>query len=185
MQKVILFPLLCFISTFYGAQTISGIYDYSLTTIDGEIISMSSFKGKKLLLVNTASYCGFTPQFKALEKLNTDFREHNLVIIGFPCNDFAKQDPGNNKEIKSFCEKNYGVTFLMTEKVHVKGDSIAAIYDWLTRKSKNGVCNSRVVWNFQKYLIDEEGRLTGRVSPWKKPDCRKIRRWLNKNQSSK
>ena len=139
-------------------QTSSTVYDFSITRIDGEEINLNTFKGKKILFVNVASKCGYTPQYEGLQKLYEQNKE-KLVIIGLPCNQFMHQEPGTNKEIKSFCTKNYGVTFPITEKVNVKGDEIHPLYSWLTRKELNGVEESKVKWNFQKYLIDEEGKL--------------------------
>lgn len=134
----------------------TNIYDYTINSIDGNEIKLSSFKGKKILFVNVASECGFTPQYKELEQLHEKYKD-KLVVIGFPCNQFGGQEPGTHEEIKNFCEKNYGVTFLITEKIDVKGDDQHPIYKWLTSKDLNGVDNSSVKWNFQKYLVDEEG----------------------------
>ena len=170
---LILFP------TLFKGQPSSTIHQFTANNIEGNTINFKDFKGKKLLIVNTASKCGLTPQFKELQNQFEKYKSHNFMIIGFPSNDFAKQDPGSNNEIKSFCERNYGVSFLMMEKISVKGDSIHPIYKWLTQKSENGVINSKVKWNFQKYLIDENGFLVDVVSPIKKPNCRKITNWLN------
>ncbi|MFZ2431979.1 MAG: glutathione peroxidase, partial [Lutibacter sp.] len=134
------------------------IYDISITSLTGEKIDLSKFKGKKILIVNTASECGFTKQFADLQKLHEKYKD-KLVIIGVPCNQFGGQEPGNAQEIQSFCQVNYGVTFLMTEKVDVKDDSQHPLYQWLTKKELNGVKSSSVKWNFQKYLIDEQGNL--------------------------
>ncbi|WP_317897474.1 glutathione peroxidase [Aurantibacillus circumpalustris] len=171
----------------FKGQATSSIHQFKANSIEGKIIDLASFKGKKLLIVNTASECGFTPQFKELQKLYDTYKDKNFTIIGFPSNDFGKQDPGNNSEIKSFCERNYGVTFLMMEKIEVKGDNMHPIYRWLTSKSENGVMNSKVRWNFQKYMVDENGYLVDVVSPPKSPNCKKILKWLDtpKNQSSK
>jgi len=139
-------------------QTSSTVYDFSITRIDGEEINLNAFKGKKILFVNVASKCGYTSQYEGLQKLYEQNKE-KLVIIGLPCNQFMHQEPGTNEEIQSFCTKNYGVTFPITEKVNVKGDKIHPLYNWLTRKELNGVEDSKVKWNFQKYLIDEEGKL--------------------------
>jgi glutathione peroxidase len=119
---------------------------------------MSSFKGKKILVVNTASKCGYTPQYESLEKVYEQYKD-KLVIIGFPCNQFGGQEPGSNEEIVEFCKKNYGVTFPLADKVDVKGDHIAAIYQWLTQKSKNGVLDASISWNFNKFLLDENGKM--------------------------
>lgn len=156
----------------------STIHQFKATTIDGAILDLSSLKGKKILIVNTASKCGFTPQYKDLELLYQNYKHKNFVIIGFPCNQFGNQEPGSNSDIKSFCTKNYGVTFQMMEKVNVKGDSISDIYRWLTNKSLNGVENSSVKWNFQKYMIDENGFLVGHVNSFKSPYCSKIVKWI-------
>lgn len=156
----------------------SSIHQFKAKSIDGELVDFSSFKGKKLLIVNTASECGFTPQFKQLEEVFQTYKDKNFTIIGFPCNQFGKQDPGSNTEIKSFCTKNYGVTFLMMEKVNVKGDSICEIYKWLTSKDLNGVEGSSVKWNFQKYMIDENGFLVNHVLSMKKPNCSTIINWI-------
>jgi glutathione peroxidase len=139
-------------------QNHSTVYDFSIKDIDGKEINLEEYKGKKILFVNVASKCGYTAQYEGLQKLYEENKE-NLVIIGLPCNQFMHQEPGTNKEIKSFCTKNYGVTFPITEKVNVKGDKIHPLYNWLTRKELNGVEDSKVKWNFQKYLIDEEGKL--------------------------
>jgi len=176
--KITAMFLILFPSLFKG-QPSSSIHQFTANTIEGITLNFKEFKGKKLLIVNTASKCGLTPQFKELQNLFEKYKSQNFMIIGFPSNDFAKQDPGSNNEIKSFCERNYGVSFLMMEKISVKGDSIHPIYKWLTQKSENGVVNSKVKWNFQKYLIDESGFLVDVVSPIKKPNCRKIINWLN------
>ena len=171
----------------FKGQPSSSIHQFTANSIEGKQIDLSTFKGKKLLVVNTASECGLTPQFKELQELYNLYKDKNFMVIGFPSNDFGHQDPGNNTEIKSFCERNYGVTFLMMEKIVVKGDNIHPIYKWLTSKSENGVMNSKVRWNFQKYMIDENGYLIDVVSPPKKPMCSKILKWLDapSNQASK
>lgn len=134
------------------------IHNLSYKSINGETISLSKYKGKKILIVNTASECGYTPQYKQLQELYENFSD-KLVVIGFPANDFGQQEPGSNEDIQSFCEKNYGVTFPLSEKVTVKGDNTDPIFVWLTSKSKNGVMDVEVKWNFTKFLLDEEGRL--------------------------
>ena len=156
----------------------SSIHQFKVKTIDGEELDFLSLKGKKILIVNTASKCGFTPQYEDLEALYKKYKDKNFIIIGFPCNQFGHQEPGNSADIKSFCTKNYGVTFPMMEKVDVKGDSICDIYKWLTSKEKNGVESSVVKWNFQKYMIDENGFLVGHVNSLKSPDCAKIVKWI-------
>ena len=132
------------------------IYDIKINSLMGDPIDLSSFKGKKILFVNVASQCGFTPQYEELQKLHEQYGE-KVIVIGVPCNQFGNQEPGSASEIKSFCQKNYGVSFLITEKIEVKGDQQHPLYQWLTQKDKNGADNSSVMWNFQKYLVDEAG----------------------------
>ena len=134
----------------------ASLYDISINSITGEVINFKDFEGKKILFVNTASECGFTGQYEGLEKLYETYKD-KLVVIGVPCNQFGGQEPGTLTEIQTFCKVNYGVTFLLTEKVDVKGDNQHPLYAWLTKKDLNGVKSSSVKWNFQKYLIDENG----------------------------
>lgn len=134
------------------------IYNFKVEALEGGTIDFSDFKGKKILIVNTASKCGYTPQYEDLEKLHQEYKDH-LVIIGFPANNFMKQELGSNEEIAEFCQKNYGVSFLMAAKISVKGKDQHPLYTWLTQKEYNGFEDSSVKWNFQKYLIDEEGNL--------------------------
>ncbi len=140
------------------------IYTYSFTDIDGNEVSMESFKGKRVMIVNTASKCGFTPQYESLQKLHEQHGD-KFVMIGFPCNQFMGQEPGSEDEIKAFCSKNYGVTFLMASKINVKGKEQHPIYQWLTDKELNGYEKSKVSWNFQKYIIDTDGQLLGMFGP--------------------
>lgn len=142
--------------------------NFEIPGLMGDTISINDFKGKKVLIVNVASKCGLTPQYEELQKLYETHKD-SLVIIGFPCNQFMGQEPGTAEEIHSFCEKNYGVTFLMAEKIDVKGDSQHLIYQWLTQKSQNGLEDSKVKWNFQKYLLDENGYLIAVFAPSIKP----------------
>ena len=139
-------------------STVKSIYDFKVEALDGSTINFASFKGKKILIVNTASACGYTPQYEGLEALYKKY-QGKLVIIGFPANNFGGQEPGTNGEIKEFCKKNYGVTFPMAAKISVKGDDIAAIYKWLCNKSENGVLDATISWNFNKFLLDEKGNL--------------------------
>lgn len=154
------------------------IYGFKVKTIDGVEFDFASLKGKKILIVNTASECGLTPQYKQLQEVYEKYKDKNFTIIGFPANNFGSQEPGNSTQIKEFCAKNYSVTFPMMEKVSVKGDDMCELYKWLTKKENNGVMSSSVKWNFQKYMIDEEGHLVDSVSPVKKPDCNKIVNWI-------
>jgi glutathione peroxidase len=160
------------------AQT--SFYDLKAKTIDGKDFSFAELKGKKVLIVNTASKCGYTPQYEDLEKLYKTYKDKNFVIIGFPANNFMRQEPGSNSEIKEFCTKNYGVTFQMMEKISVKGDDKNDVYKWLTEKARNGKMDSDVKWNFQKYMIDEKGNLVDFASSGDKPMSDKIVNWIGK-----
>lgn len=131
-------------------------YSLSIESIDGQTIDFSQFKGKKVICVNVASKCGHTPQYSELEKLYQKYKD-KLVIIAFPCNQFLFQEPGSNKDIQEFCTKNYGITFLLTSKIDVKGSGQHPVYQWLTSKAQNEKMDSEVKWNFQKYLINENG----------------------------
>jgi glutathione peroxidase len=134
------------------------IYDFKVDGLSGDTIDFSKFKGKKILVVNTASKCGYTPQYEYLEKLYELYKD-KLVIVGFPANNFGSQEPGPNDSIRAFCTRNYGVTFPMAAKVSVKGDDIAPIFKWLTNKTENGVMDAEITWNFTKFLLDENGAL--------------------------
>ncbi len=154
------------------------IYDFKVEDISGDEFDFADLKGKKILIVNTASKCGFTPQFEGLEELYQKYKDRDFVIVGFPSNDFGEQDPGTNQEIEEFCKINYGVTFPMMSKISVKGDSIAPIYQFLTQKDLNGKKNSSVKWNFQKYIINEDGTLEDYFYSITTPDSKKITKWI-------
>lgn len=147
----------------------SEFYSFAVTDINGDDYKFDQLKGKKVLVVNTASKCGFTPQYEDLQELYDQYKEKGLVIVGFPANNFGKQEPGTNEEIVEFCSKNYGVTFPMMSKISVKGDDMHPLYKWLTSKELNGKEDSDVRWNFQKYLIDENGELVTHFSSKTKP----------------
>ena len=153
-------------------------YDFKVKDIDGKDFDLSSLKGKKVLVVNTASKCGNTPQYAQLQELYEKYGSKDFTIIGFPANNFGQQEPGTNAEIKEFCTKNYGVSFPMMSKISVKGDDIDPLYKWLTLKTLNGVVDAEIQWNFQKFMIDEQGKLVGFVSPKEKPDSEKIINWI-------
>ena len=153
------------------------IYDIEINSLQGKPINLSLFKGKKILFVNVASKCGFTPQYKELQKLHNLYEE-SLVVIGVPCNQFGKQEPGNSTEINEFCQVNYGVSFLITEKISVKGNEQHPLYSWLTKKNENGRKNSSVKWNFQKYLVDEHGELIDYYYSITSPTSSKIKKYL-------
>lgn len=158
---------------------IQSIYDFKVEDISGKTFDFSTLKGKKIMIVNTASKCGLTPQYEKLEALYKEYQNKNFVIIGFPANNFASQEPGSNAEIGAFCQKNYGVTFPMMGKVSVKGDDQSEIYQFLTQKSKNGMLDSEVEWNFQKYLINEKGQIIKVISPKTRPTDPEIVSWIN------
>lgn len=133
-------------------------YDFKVTAIDGSTFDFATLKGKRVLIVNTASECGYTPQYKQLQELYEKYGGEKFTIIGFPANNFGGQEPGSNTEIAAFCEKNYGVTFPMMSKISVKGNDAHIVYEWLTQKEMNGVSDGNVRWNFHKFLIDENGK---------------------------
>ncbi len=175
MKLTSVFLFLFMSLTVFGQKS---FYDLKANDINGNEIDFSTFKGKKVLIVNTASKCGFTPQYKDLQMLHEQYGGDDFIIIGFPSNDFLKQEPGTENEIQSFCTKNYGVEFLMMSKVKVKGENKHPVYQWLTQKALNGKKNSRVKWNFQKYLISKDGKLVDVVPPMKKPTTKKIIRFI-------
>jgi glutathione peroxidase len=154
------------------------LYDFTVKNIDGEDYPLSQLKGKKVMLINVASKCGLTPQYKQLQELYDKYKNANFMIIGFPANNFGEQEPGTNAEIKSFCTENYGVTFPIMEKISVKGDDIAPLYQWLTSKSENGKEDAEVIWNFQKFLIDENGNWVRTIHPKISPDAEEISTWI-------
>jgi glutathione peroxidase len=153
------------------------IYDIEINSLNGKPISLREFEGKKILFVNVASECGFTNQYKGLQALSDQYQKE-LVIIGSPCNQFGKQEPGDASQIQNFCELNFGVKFLLTEKIDVKGSDQHPLYKWLTTKSLNNKKNSSVKWNFQKYLVDEKGHLIDYYLSITKPSSSKITKHL-------
>ena len=156
----------------------TSIYDFKATDIDGKTFDLASLKGQKVIIVNTASKCGYTGQYEGLEKLYKEYAKDGLVILGFPTNDFNAQEPGSNAEIAAFCTQNYGVTFPMMEKITVKGDDMNPIYRYLTQKSQNGYEDSKVMWNFQKYLINENGQLEKVLMSKVEPNDPEIINWI-------
>ena len=154
------------------------IYDFKVAGLDGKSINLSKYKGKKILIVNTASKCGFTPQYADLEKLHTTYKG-KLVVLGFPANNFKGQEPGSNTEIEEFCKKNYGVTFPMAGKVSVKGDDIHPLFKYLTEEAKKMNIEDPIKWNFTKFLIDEKGKLVAVFPSKVSPMSEEITRYLN------
>jgi glutathione peroxidase len=154
------------------------IYQFTVEDIEGNRFDFEDLKGKKIMVVNTASKCGLTPQYKNLESLYKEYKNKNFVIIGFPANNFLSQEPGSDQEIANFCEKNYGVSFPMMSKISVKGKDMHPLYQFLTMKSLNGKEDSDVGWNFQKYLIGEEGKLEKIISPRTLPTDAEVVNWI-------
>lgn len=154
------------------------IYQFKVEDLSGKTFDFATLKGKKIMIVNTASKCGLTPQYKGLEKIYKEYKDKNFVIIGFPANNFGQQEPGTNEEISTFCQLNYGVTFPMMSKISVKGNDMDKVYQFLTQKSKNGLQDSEVEWNFQKYLINEKGELEKVISPQVSPTDDVIINWI-------
>jgi len=160
------------------AQDKKSFYDFQVKTIEGKPFDLSTLRGKKVLVVNVASKCGHTPQYAQLEELYKKYGPEKFVILGFPANNFLHQEPGTNEEILTFCTLNYGVTFPMMSKISVKGKTIDPLYQWLTSKQENGVLDAPVKWNFQKFMIDENGVLVGMVAPGDSPKSEKIINWI-------
>jgi glutathione peroxidase len=156
---------------------VNSIHSFKVKSIEGKTIDFSSFKGKKILVVNTASKCGYTPQYDALQKVYNEYKD-KLVIVGFPANNFGGQEPGSDSEIQDFCKANYGVSFPMASKISVKGSDMAPIYKWLTSKTENGVLDAEVGWNFGKFLLDENGKLLQYFPSKVKPDSDEILKFV-------
>lgn len=156
------------------------IYQFTVNDLSGESFDFSELEGKKIMIVNTASKCGLTPQYEGLQLLYESYKDKGFVIVGFPANNFAGQEPGSNEEIAAFCEQNYGVSFPMMSKISVKGEDIHPVYQFLTQESRNGLRDSEVQWNFQKYLIDEQGYLVDVIEPKTLPTDPGIREWIEK-----
>ena len=197
MRKTVLFALFLFVAANISSvnvydkndyqqaktqrQELKTLYDFKVKDIDGNEFDMAQLKGKKVMIVNVASRCGLTPQYEQLQELYQEYAQNGLVIIGFPANNFREQEPGTNEEIKEFCSKNYGVTFPIMAKISVSGEDMAPVYQWLTQKLQNGKIDQEVTWNFQKYLIDENGLVADVVMPRESPKSEKILNWLNAN----
>jgi glutathione peroxidase len=182
MKTITLFIATIVAANFIMAQT-KTLHDFTVTTLEGENYPLSQLKGKKVMVVNTASKCGLTPQYELLEKVYRQYKDQNFVIIGFPANNFLNQEPGTNTEIREFCSQNYGVTFPMMAKLSVKGKDIHPLYEWLTSKEQNGVLDTDITWNFQKFLIDEEGHMVMTIPPRQKPDSEEIISWITQKNN--
>ena len=172
-------PLILILSFAFSMTAFSqSIYDFKVETLSGETFDFKTLKGKKVMIVNTASKCGYTSQYEQLEAIYKQYKSKGFVVVGFPSNDFMKQEPGTNEEIASFCQKNYGVTFPMMDKITVKGKDMHPLYAFLTKKSLNKFEDSDVKWNFQKYLIDEKGQLVRVVKSGVAPNDPSIINWI-------
>jgi len=161
-----------------SAVSQNNFFDFKVKAINGDDFSFTELRGKKIMIVNVASKCGLTPQYTDLQKLYETYKDDNFIIIGFPANNFLSQEPGTNEEIAEFCQLNYGVTFPMMEKISVKGDDMHSLYKWLTTKDMNKVWSGSVSWNFQKFLIDEEGNFVKSIGPRTSPMDKEITEWI-------
>jgi|TARA_R110000737_G_scaffold324995_1_gene338145 glutathione peroxidase len=180
-MKKFAFLILSAVFMSFSGFSQESIYDFKVETIDGEEFNFSDYKGYKILIINTASKCGFTPQYEQLEEIYKDFKDQKFIIVGFPSNDFMKQEPGTNEEIAEFCQKNYGVTFPMMAKVSVKGSEQCDLFNFLTDSERNGASSQEVKWNFQKFLIGRDGQLEMVISPKIKPTDAEITNWISAN----
>lgn len=181
MKKTLLLFLGLLCSSIYAQNAMeNSLHQFTVEALEGESFDFSTLKGKKIMVVNTASKCGLTPQYKDLQALYEEYGSDKFVIVGFPANNFMAQEPGSNEEIAAFCERNYGVTFPMMAKIDVKGKDIHPVYSFLTQKEKNGVMDSKVSWNFQKYLVNEEGVVEKVISPRTSPKDEEIIAWITK-----
>ncbi len=177
MKKLIISSIALLIGLMSLAQE-STFYQLSAKTIQGEDYSFEQLKGKKVMIVNTATKCSLSPQFNALQELHEQYADQGFVVLAFPSNDFANREPGDHAEIIASCEKRFGISFTLMEKISVKGELMHPVYQWLTQQKLNGSTDSEVKWNFQKYLIDEKGQLIMSVEPMKKPDGEEILAWI-------
>lgn len=178
-MKNLFIATLFFATTFLNAQTMKqSIHQFKVTDLYGNEFDFSTLKGKKVMVVNTASECGLTPQYEQLQAVYEKYKNNNFIIIGFPANNFGAQEPGSNEQIADFCKKNFGVSFPMMGKISVKGDDMHQVYQFLTQQAKNGLEDSEVLWNFQKYLLDENGFLVKVVHPKMLPNDEEILKWI-------
>ena len=177
-QSIFLFAIALLMTITMEAQTKQSIHQFKVKDLSGNTFDFATLKGKKILVVNTASKCGYTRQYEQLEAIYKKYKDDNLVIVGFPANNFGSQEPGTNAEIATFCQKNYGVTFPMMSKISVKGSEIHEVYAFLTQKKLNGVLDSKVQWNFQKYLLNENGELVQMYLSGVEPTDAKIVNWI-------
>ncbi len=184
MRTIIITAMFLILAVALQAQEKKSFYDFKAVTIDGQPIDLSSFKGKRVLVVNTASKCGYTPQYAELEELFKTYGGDRFTVIGFPANNFMGQEPGSNSEIREFCTSKYDITFPMMSKISVKGKDIDPLYQWLTSKEENGLMDAPVKWNFQKFLIDENGNLVGMAPTKESPTSERIVSWIKTGKIS-
>ncbi len=177
MKTIILSLAVIGLASFTFIKPSNTVHQFKVKSINGTEIDFASFKGKKILIVNTASECGYTPQYEGLQKLYEQHKD-KLVIVGFPCNQFGGQEPGTETSIKEFCKSRYGVTFPLTTKVDVKGENTASIYKWLCSKEQNGVLDAEIKWNFNKFLLDENGKILAYFPSKVTPDSEEILKYL-------
>lgn len=179
MKRIFLFFIiyLPFLTALNGQEKL--LYDFQVKSIEGEPFDLSIVKGKMVMIVNTATKCSLAPQFKRLQALYEEYGGDDFIILAFPSNDFFKREPGPNKEIKERVDKKYGITFPLMAKISVRGKKIHPLYKWLTSSSENGRLDAPVRWNFQKFLIDRDGRVNDFIAPTTRPDCRRVLEWLN------
>jgi glutathione peroxidase len=177
-QSIFLFAIALLMTITMEAQTKQSIHQFKVKDLSGKTFDFATLKGKKILVVNTASKCGYTPQYEQLEAIYKKYKSENFVIVGFPANNFGSQEPGTNAEIATFCKANYGVTFPMMSKISVKGSDMNEVYQFLTKKAKNGLKDSNVEWNFQKYLLNEKGELEQVYLSGVEPTDSKIVNWI-------
>ncbi len=178
MKNIIFSIILIAMATTAFAQAGKTLYDFKVNGIDGKPFDLGSLKGKKVLIVNVASKCGYTPQYEKLEELYKKYGTGNFTILGFPANNFMSQEPGTNEEILEFCTSKYHVTFPMMAKISVKGNDMDPLYQWLTSKKENGTLDAPVKWNFQKFMINENGEVVGFAPPGESPTGEKIVGWI-------
>ncbi|MCL3780902.1 glutathione peroxidase [Prolixibacteraceae bacterium JC049] len=174
----LLFIISLFVSFSLATFASGNLHQFTVKDIHGNDYSLKQLKGKKVMVVNTASKCGLTPQYKILEKIYRQYKDKGFVIVAFPSNDFMKQEPGSNKEILDFCTSEFDISFPIMSKISVKGKKMHPLYEWLTKKSKNGKADAPVRWNFHKYLIDEKGNFVKSVPPSTMPDDEDVIKWI-------
>lgn len=177
MKYLLTIATVAILSAFTSLPGDPSIHTFKVKSIEGGTIDFSKFKGKKILVVNTASKCGYTPQYEQLEKVYEQYKD-KLVIVGFPANNFGEQEPGSDGEIQEFCKARFGVKFPLASKVSVKGDDTTPIYKWLTSKAQNGVLDATIAWNFNKFLLDENGKMIAYFPSQIKPDDEQILKYL-------